>query len=149
MTLIIVVLCVCGFTTRTRDGIRFQQGSWTTVQKLSKTKNKPIFVLVSAKYCHISQQMEKVLVSKNVGDLYNDKFINYRMDPSILANNFRLTNWGITNVPYCLFMNTKHQIMHKAGGFIDEKRMQDEATKALEAIGNGSEPLKKFNKANS
>ncbi len=94
----------------------------------------PIFIFVGAKYCHISRKMETVFAKKEVGEFYNYHFVCMRMDPTKVMENFRLTNWGISQVPCILFLDANRKIVERCNGYLDEKRIIEKGQKALAAI---------------
>jgi len=94
----------------------------------------PIFIFVGAKYCRYSRKMEAEMIKKEVGDFYNYHFVCMRMDPSKIIENFRLTNWGISQVPCVLFLDANKKIVQRCDGFLDESQLVRVGQKALISI---------------
>src|SRR5687768_1329644 len=64
-----------------QDGITFYEGSWDNLLAEAKAKNKPVFVDCYASWCMPCKMLEKnVFPDKAVGGLYNQEFLNYRID---------------------------------------------------------------------
>ena len=62
-------------------GIRFTEAAWKDVLKKAKAEKKVIFLDAYASWCGPCKLLQKnVFTKKAVGDFYNSKFINVKMD---------------------------------------------------------------------
>lgn len=62
-------------------GIQFTEGAWRDMLKKAKAENKIIFLDAYASWCGPCKMLQKyVFTDKAVGDFYNSKFINVKMD---------------------------------------------------------------------
>lgn len=58
-----------------------------------------------------------------------------KMDPKIVSNHIRLTNWGVTSVPSLIFLNPDgKKIAYKTSGYKDDKLMLNDAEKAFSLL---------------
>lgn len=65
----------------TGEGIRFHQGTWTSLLAEAKKQNKPIFVDVYAVWCGPCKYMSKVTFQDaTVGRFANQNFVSYKLD---------------------------------------------------------------------
>ena len=115
-----------------RGGVHFMDWKWGDVSQQAKIRNKPIFVFVGASYCNISARMNFIFHQKEVGSVLNDNFVCNKMytDDGIM-NNFRASNWGVTNVPSFLFFNSEGKLIYKTQGYKDKENMLAEIETAL------------------
>lgn len=62
-------------------GIQFTDASWKEILKKAKAEKKIIFLDAYASWCGPCKKLQKeVFTKKTVGDFYNSKFINVKMD---------------------------------------------------------------------
>ena len=111
--------------------IDFFQGSLKKACKLAKQINKPLFVFVGSQHCDICRHTKESFSYQYVADYYNEHFVNYIMDPDVLANNIRLGNWGIESIPTLVFMDSHKHIFYKVKGYQDPANMLKAANDAL------------------
>lgn len=63
------------------SGIQFMEASWREVLKKAKAEKKIIFLDAYASWCGPCKMLQKqVFTQKEVGNFYNSKFINVKMD---------------------------------------------------------------------
>lgn len=63
------------------EGIHFTEGSWKDILKKAKAEKKVIFLDAYASWCGPCKVLQKnVFTKKAVGEFYNTKFINVKMD---------------------------------------------------------------------
>lgn len=63
------------------EGIQFTEGAWKDILKKAKAEKKVIFLDAYASWCGPCKLLQKnVFTKKAVGDVYNSKFINVKMD---------------------------------------------------------------------
>ena len=63
------------------EGIQFTEAAWKDILKKAKAEKKVIFLDAYASWCGPCKLLQKnVFTKKAVGDFYNSKFINVKMD---------------------------------------------------------------------
>ena len=63
------------------EGIQFTEAAWKDILKKAKAEKKVIFLDAYASWCGPCKLLQKnVFTKKAVGDFYNGKFINVKMD---------------------------------------------------------------------
>lgn len=82
---------------------------------LAKERNKPVFILISAVWCHWCHVFEKgALSDKKVYSFLNDNYINVFIDADIRRDlHFR---FQATALPYIVFLNPDGSPLYKYGG---------------------------------
>ncbi len=98
-------------------GISYSSASWDEVLSSAKTNNQPIFVKTYASYCMPCKMMDKdVFPDPNVQSLYNNHFINFKVDmQSPLGDIFNLA-YNVSAIPDLLFFSPSGEIILRATG---------------------------------
>ena len=77
---LLVSLFVLSFKVNAQ-GIEFFHGTWEEALELAQKQNKLIFIDCYTTWCGPCKRMSsQVFTQKEVGDFYNEKFINYKLD---------------------------------------------------------------------
>src|SRR5437870_5660824 len=99
-------------------GVKFIDGGWYQAAGEAKKAGKPIFVFVWSKNCLESMRMlEDIFTDKEIGDFFNDNFVNYKIDGNDIKNNMRVTAWGVNGLPTLLFFTSKRKVILTKKGF--------------------------------
>jgi thioredoxin-related protein len=97
-------------------GIKFRSISFDEALKESKTEHKPIFVHGYADWCHYCKYMhDSVYPDKEVGDVYNSKFICIMIDMEKEGKEMNKV-LNAHSFPVFLFYDTNGEMMHRAAG---------------------------------
>ena len=103
--LLILLVCFIAFGfTGTPDKIQFMDASLKKVVKKAKNDNKLVFIFVGSEHCDLCLRTKETFQNKEVAELYNAKYVNLKLNPDKVYNNMRLTNWGVSQIPYLIFM---------------------------------------------
>jgi thiol-disulfide isomerase/thioredoxin len=62
------------------QGVNFISGNLRTAFDLAKSANKPVFIEVFSPTCHVCASFVPTFENANVGQVYNQNFISYRLD---------------------------------------------------------------------
>lgn len=99
------------------QGIEFFHGTWEEALAKAKTEEKIIFVDAYAAWCGPCKRMAaQVFPQKEVGDFFNSRFVNMKLDyEKPEANTFR-QNYSVSAFPTLFFIDFDGKIVHKAVG---------------------------------
>lgn len=62
------------------QGVNFISGNLRTAFDLAKSQNKPVFIEVFSPTCHVCASFVPTFENANVGQVYNQNFVSYRLD---------------------------------------------------------------------
>lgn len=114
------------------DGIEFFTGTWQEVLAEAKNRQKLIFVDVYATWCGPCKMMERNVFRRGqVGEFFNDNFINYRLDGETDQGPRIARQYGVTGYPYFLFVDYQGELIHSAGGYFPPQDFLQVASRAL------------------
>ncbi|MCX6351225.1 MAG: thioredoxin fold domain-containing protein [Bacteroidetes bacterium] len=112
--------------------INFYEGSLSSAGKVAKRDKKLIVLFVTSEECEVCRQLKQNFKDEELKEFYKKSFVVCHMDPNKLANNFRLTNWGVSEVPTLLFMDTKTKILLKVSGYKSKDELITAANDAID-----------------
>jgi thioredoxin-related protein len=156
-----------------QEGIQFEKGlSWQQIKEKAKKENKYIFMDCYATWCAPCKLMsDSVFTRKEVGDVFNKKFINVKVQLDQTAkDNEEVKSWyqdaaaimkeyGVMSVPNFFYFSPEGKLVHLFVGttkdtrqFIDiSEKAFDPSTQyftqmeaAIKAAGNHPDSLKKL-----
>lgn len=129
------------------EGIQFEKGlSWTQIREKAKKENRYIFMDCFATWCAPCKLMsDSVFTRKEVGDVFNKKFINVKvqMDRTAKDNN-EVKSWyedaaaimkdyGVMSVPNFFYFSPEGKLVHLfVGTTKDTKQFLDISEKAFD-----------------
>lgn len=97
---------------------------WNEAEKMAKEQKKPIFTFVWSDNCLESIRMlEDIFTDEDVAEFYNQNFICYKMDANEMANNVRVSNWGVKGLPTMIFMTPKRKIVLMKKGYMKNEEL--------------------------
>jgi len=101
-----------------KDGIQFSAMKLQQAEAKSKIDDKPIFLLAHASYCSACKKMIRtVFPEKEIGDLFNKRFINVQVDIESEEGKKVVKNYEITGTPTLLFLTANGKVINKVSGF--------------------------------
>ncbi|MEA5401311.1 thioredoxin family protein [Arcicella sp. DC2W] len=91
-----------------------QSGNLKTVFDLAKAQNKPVHLEVYAPTCHVCNAFKPTFENAQVGSLYNQNFVNYKLDITSAEGAAFLNKQGIwiPSTPTLLFFDKDVKLMH-------------------------------------
>ena len=96
------------------DGIQFTETSWREVLKKAKAEKKVIFLDAYASWCGPCKMLQKqVFTKKAVGDFYNGKFINVKMDMEKGEGPALSQVYPLEAYPTLLFIDANGKVLKK------------------------------------
>jgi thiol-disulfide isomerase/thioredoxin len=99
------------------QGIKFFEGSWADAQAKADKENKHIFVDAYAVWCGPCKMLAKdVFPTKEVGDLFNEKFISVKIDVEKGEGVQFATDYNVTAMPTLFYFSPKGELVHKTLG---------------------------------
>ncbi|MFD2573469.1 thioredoxin family protein [Spirosoma soli] len=100
------------------DGIQFTEASWKEILKKAKAEKKIIFLDAYASWCQPCKMLQKqVFTKKAVGDFYNDKFINVKMDMEKGEGPALAQVYPLEAYPTLLFIDGNGRVLKKVLGY--------------------------------
>lgn len=98
-------------------GIQFTEASWKEILKKAKAEKKVIFLDAYASWCGPCKLLQKnVFTKKAVGDFYNEKFINVKMDMEKGEGPALSQVYPLEAYPTLLFIDGNGKILKKVLG---------------------------------
>ncbi len=97
--------------------LRFSYGSWNQIVQKAQREGKLIFVDTYSPSCYPCKVMEKgAFKDRNVALLYNEKFINYKINMADERNMDFQAKYEIFELPTLLYFNEDGQLLRKETG---------------------------------
>ncbi|MBO0952038.1 thioredoxin family protein [Fibrella forsythiae] len=120
---LVVLLTTSSFTPAGDDeksaGIQFTSARWADILKKAKAENKVIFLDAYASWCGPCKMLQKnVFTQKTVGDFFNKKFINVKMDMEKGEGPALAQVYPLEAYPTLLFINSSGRVVKKAIGYM-------------------------------
>ncbi|QJW91162.1 DUF255 domain-containing protein [Spirosoma taeanense] len=99
------------------EGIQFTDAAWKDILKKAKAEKKVIFLDAYASWCGPCKLLQKnVFTKKAVGDLYNSKFINVKMDMEKGEGPALSQVYPLEAYPTLLFIDGNGRVLKKVIG---------------------------------
>ncbi|GAB3027616.1 thioredoxin family protein [Spirosoma pulveris] len=99
------------------EGIQFTEASWRDILKKAKAEKKVIFLDAYASWCGPCKLLQKnVFTKKAVGEFYNGKFINVKMDMEKGEGPALSQVYPLEAYPTLLFIDSNGKVLKKVLG---------------------------------
>jgi thioredoxin 1 len=101
-------------------GIQFTNARWAEVLKQAKAQKKVIFLDAYASWCGPCKMLQKnVFTQKTVGDYFNKRFINVKMDMEKGEGPALSQVYPLEAYPTLLFIDGNGRVVKKAIGYMN------------------------------
>ena len=118
-SLICLTISLLASTQIFSQGIIFRQDDWQNVLIQAKLQKKLIFVDVYTAWCGPCKEMDrKTFTEVSVGDKFNAKFINYKIDAEKGFGVTLAKRYNVTSYPTCLFVDPYENLIYKQEGLL-------------------------------
>jgi len=131
--ILIAIIIISGFKlhAQSESGIKFEHGTWAEIMKKAKAEKKNIFIDCYAVWCGPCKKLNTdVFPKKEVGDYFNANFINFTIDMEKGEGIELQKKFNVGAFPTLLFVNSEGVIIHRVLGYVDAKKLIEEAQKA-------------------
>jgi thioredoxin-related protein len=118
--LAMLILPVTSFAQRTPGtGIAFFTGNWKSLLNEAGKQHKLIFVDVYTDWCAPCKRMEKeVFPLAEVGKVYNEFFVNYRLNAERGEGITLADNYAVKSYPAYLFLDSGGTLVYRTGDYM-------------------------------
>ena len=141
MSLICLIFSVLAINTTFSQGVNFRQDDWQNVVSQAKAQKKLIFVDIYTTWCGPCKEMDKkTFTDISVGDKFNARFINYKVDAEKGFGINLAKRYNVTSYPTCLFIDANENPVYKQEGLLRASDLLKEADMVLNNQAN-SKPL--------
>ena len=114
-------------------GIRFHQGQFDQIKEIAAEQGKPIFIDIYTTWCGPCKKMDREVFSVDeVGDYFNDHFINYKVDAERGEGIGIARSYRVTAYPTMLFLDAEGQVQHTMRGYRPFEPFLDEAKTVID-----------------
>jgi thioredoxin-related protein len=114
------------------QGIQFSKLSFDEAIKKAKAENKSIFIDAYTEWCGPCKKMSaEVFTTQEVGNFYNDKFINLKIDMDKGEGLEIARKYNVTFYPTYLFFDNEGEMIDRSGGFKKSNDFIADGSKAL------------------
>jgi thiol-disulfide isomerase/thioredoxin len=146
LPLICLIVSMLALNQTFSQGINFRQDDWQNVLVQAKAQKKLIFVDIYTAWCGPCKEMDKKTFTQvSVGDKFNARFINYKVDAE---KGFGITlakRYNVTSYPTCLFVDPSENLIYKQEGLLTAPDLVKEADMVLNNQAN-AKPLYSLDK---
>ncbi len=115
------------------QGIQWQTGSFESILNKAKTQKKLIYADIYTTWCTPCKQMDaEVFTNSNVGKIFNDNFINYKIDGEKGEGKDLVEYFELDSYPTSMFIDGDWNLIQKLEGFRPVERLLESAEKMKE-----------------
>jgi|YNPMSStandDraft_1061717.scaffolds.fasta_scaffold00255_17 thiol-disulfide isomerase/thioredoxin len=146
--LLILLFCI-NYSFIFTQGIKFFEGNLNELKAEAHKQNKFIFIDCYTTWCGPCKWLAKnVFTNNNVGNFYNNNFINYKLDMEKGEGKEFAKKYNISAFPTLLFLDAKGNIQHRYVGSCDTVTFIAIGKQALDTLNNFGSLLKKYQQGN-
>ena len=128
-----LILSLITYSLANAQGIQWQTGSFESILIKAKTQKKLIYVDIYTTWCTPCKQMDaEVFTNANVGKIFNDNFINYKIDGEKGEGRDLVEYFELDSYPTSMFIDGDWNVIQKLEGFRPVERLLEAAEKMKE-----------------
>jgi thiol-disulfide isomerase/thioredoxin len=128
-----LILSVITHSQTIAQGIQWQTGSFESILNKAKAQKKLIYVDIYTTWCTPCKQMDtEVFTNSNVGKIFNDNFINYKIDGEKGEGKDLVEYFELESYPTSMFVDGDWNVIQKLEGFRPVERLLESAEKMKE-----------------
>ena len=109
----ILALILTTFASSEAKGIKFHKDILDEALAMAKSEGKYVFIDTYAPWCAPCKRMNKVFSDPNVGDLYNEKFINVKINMDGALGKEMLRKYDVVWLPTMLILDQEGNVKYK------------------------------------
>jgi thiol-disulfide isomerase/thioredoxin len=128
------------------QGVQFLENNLRGAFDQARIQNKPVFVEVYSNSCHVCQSFIPILQQKQVGDFYNQRFVNYKIEVNsadfqqfILARKI-----FVPSLPLFLYFDGNQVLQHLATIEPSAANVLEQGRRALDPAQRGASMRQRF-----
>jgi thiol-disulfide isomerase/thioredoxin len=115
------------------QGIQWQTGSFESILNKAKTQKKLIYIDIYTTWCGPCKQMDaEVFANASVGKLFNENFINYKIDGEKGEGRDLVDYFELDSYPTSMFIDGDWNVVMKLEGFRPTERLLESAEQVKE-----------------
>lgn len=116
-----------------KKGIHFKEGgSFAGILKKAKAENKPIFIDFYTTWCAPCKWMERdVFELDQVGQLFNENFINVKVDAEKGEGPMLATQFGVVGFPMLVYLDSNGDMVESQLGMTTATTVMDKARRTI------------------
>ncbi len=116
-----------------KKGIHFKEGaSFASILKKAKAENKPIFIDFYTTWCAPCKWMEKdVFQLEQVGVLFNENFINVKVDAEKGEGPMLASQFGVMGFPTLVYLDSNGDMVESQLGMAGATAVMDKARRTI------------------
>lgn len=115
------------------QGIRWEQGSFDSILNKAKAQKKLIYLDIYTTWCGPCKQMDaEVFANPTVGKLFNENFINYKIDGEKGEGRDLVDYFELDSYPTSMFIDGDWNVVMKLEGFRPMERLLESAEQVKE-----------------
>lgn len=110
------------------QGIEFHQGTFSDALDVAEQSGKLVFVDVFTDWCPPCKQMDRdILPRTDVGQVYNEHFVNVKVDAEKGAGPALVKQYEVGAFPTYLYLDPNGSLLHRAIGYYDANKFIQQA----------------------
>jgi thioredoxin-related protein len=129
----ILIFSIISQLSTNAQGIQWQTGSFENILNKAKAQKKLIYLDIYTTWCTPCKQMDREVFSNaNVGKIFNDNFINYKIDGEKGEGKDLVEYFELESYPTSIFVDGDWNVIQKLEGFRPIERLLESAEKMKE-----------------